>query len=251
MPTVDELLRAHLTLPARTNLSDQVAVILKRFVLAEGLEAGERLPPERSLAETLNVSRTVLREAISRLLGEGVLTRQSPRVLVVAEFDRARAASELAPINEAEMHFNDLVELRVFLELGAIETIAQRATPEQLQVVQQAVLEGEQRQTQGEAVHAADAHFHRALLLATGNRIVELYLPLIDEQLRSLLYFDPQQLAVPSGADYERVVHEHRAIFEALVARDGARARELLASHLGHYFTRRAQRAPIVSLDRT
>src|SRR5690625_4640890 len=91
--------------PARASLADQVATILKQFILVEGLEAGARMPAERHLATTLNVSRTVLREAQSRLIGEGVLERPSPRILQVAAHDRDALAASLAPFDERATQF--------------------------------------------------------------------------------------------------------------------------------------------------
>jgi GntR family transcriptional repressor for pyruvate dehydrogenase complex len=103
----------------REGLTGQVVTILKRYILAERLPAGWRLPPERNLADALNVSRTVLREALSHLIGEGILDRPSPRALRVAEFDRARVANELAPIEGDDRRMRDLIELRVIIERGS------------------------------------------------------------------------------------------------------------------------------------
>lgn len=81
-----------LAMPARESLSARSAAALKRFLLTEGLEAGDKLPPERRLAEALNVSRTVLREAINQMVGEGLVRREPSRSPTVTDFDRGHLA---------------------------------------------------------------------------------------------------------------------------------------------------------------
>jgi DNA-binding MurR/RpiR family transcriptional regulator len=83
---------ASLSMPARESLSAQSAEALKRYLVTEGLEPGDKLPPERRLAEALNVSRTVLREAVNQLVGEGLVRREPSRSPVVTNFDRQRLA---------------------------------------------------------------------------------------------------------------------------------------------------------------
>lgn len=80
---------------ARENLSTRSATVLKRYLLTEGLEPGDKLPSERRLAEALNVSRTVLREAINQLVGEGYIHKEPSRSPTVTEFDRERLAEVL------------------------------------------------------------------------------------------------------------------------------------------------------------
>ncbi len=84
-----------LAMPARESLSARSAVALKRYLLTEGLEAGDKLPPERRLAEALNVSRTVLREAINQMVGEGLVRREPSRSPTVTDFDRGELAQLL------------------------------------------------------------------------------------------------------------------------------------------------------------
>ncbi|GIH05578.1 hypothetical protein Rhe02_36450 [Rhizocola hellebori] len=90
--TGSELAPASLSMPPRESLAARSAAALKRYLLAEGLEPGDKLPPERRLAEALNVSRTVLREAVNQLVGEGLVRREPSRSPTVTDFDRAALA---------------------------------------------------------------------------------------------------------------------------------------------------------------
>ena len=229
--------RDFLILPTlqRQNLSERVVAILKHLILQQGLQAGERLPPERQLAEALNVSRTVLREALSQLLGEGIVQRATPRKLEVAEFDRGKVSAELVGMHEEESALQSLIELRVFVEIGALEVIVRRLTDAQLAEIERWVMHGEEKLKSGEPLALIDARFHAALLRATGNPAIEAILPIIEENLRQSLNASPYQLDGSGSVEDHRVIGEHRQIFEALRRRDAHAARLLMLAHLSPY----------------
>lgn len=99
-----------LAMPARESLSSRSATALKHYLLAQRLEPGDKLPPERQLAEALNVSRTVLREAVNQLVGEGLVRREPSRSPTVTDFDRRQLAMELM----------DKPEMLAFGSVGAV-----------------------------------------------------------------------------------------------------------------------------------
>ncbi|HXH89585.1 MAG TPA: FCD domain-containing protein [Gaiellaceae bacterium] len=219
----------------RENLSSRSATIIKRYLLSEPLNPGDRLPPERRLAEALNVSRTVLREAINQLVGEGLVQRDPSRSPTVADFDRARVAQELSMLSDHEPKIRELVELRVLVELGAIEAIVGRASDADLKEIEHWVLEGERRIAEDEPLSIADVRFHSALLRSLGNRSVDALLPLIEEHMRENLLIDPHELAGVITDDDHRVVEQHRQIFEAVKARDPEAAKQRMYEHLDPY----------------
>lgn len=232
----------------RDNLSARVATILKRYVLAERLEPGHRLPSERRLADWLNVSRVVLREALSQLMGEGILERPSPYVLCVAAFDRAKLAAELSGLDHDDAEAHDLIQMRVILELGAIEFIVAGVTDAQLKAIERWVIEGERTLAAGEPIFRADAGFHAALLKSLGNQAVNRLLPLIEEHLRHDVLQDPGRLKTGGLPTDQRVVQQHREIYEALKRRDGAAARHWLLTHLKPYIDPSLRDPPLGSV---
>lgn len=227
-----------LSIPQRRNLSERVVQILKHFILDQGLATDDRLPPERQLAEALNVSRTVLREALSHLIGEGIVYRASPRKLHVSDFDRARVSAELAGLREGESSLQNLIELRVFVEIGALEVIVRRITDEHLAEIEHWVVQGEGHLRAHTPLPLVDARFHAALLRATENPAIEAFLPIIEENLRQSLIASPRQFGGSGDAEDFRVVTEHRQIFEALKRRDANAARLLMLAHLSPYLHR-------------
>jgi DNA-binding FadR family transcriptional regulator len=224
--------------PARESLADKVTTILKRYILVEHLEAGARMPAERQLANTLNVSRTVLREALNRLIGEGLLERRSPRTLQVAPYDREALAASLLSIDERARRFLDMMELRYVLEMGALPLVVARATPEQIAEIEHRAAEFRRHVMSGQAVHQMDALFHASLLRVLGNPTIDVMVPLIEAQIREYLYFDPRLLRSRYAAVAERVMNEHDELVEAIRRRDAAAARDAMERHLAPYFDR-------------
>jgi GntR family transcriptional repressor for pyruvate dehydrogenase complex len=222
----------------RRNLADQVALILKRHILSERMEPGDRLPSERRLADWVNVSRVVLREALSRLIGEGVLYRPSPRMLAVADFDRTRVAAELSILDEESTETQDLSELRVILELGSIDAIVDRMTDDRLALLERWVVEGERRLERGEPIYPADAGFHTELLKSLRNGAIDGFLPLIEENFRRDLIHDRHLLAGTSAENDPESVEQHRHIFEAIKRRDHIQTRYWMYQHLSPYLSR-------------
>ena len=220
----------------RQPLSLRVTEILKRYILVEPLEIGARLPSERHLAETLNVSRTVLRAALSQLIADGILVRTTPRTLCVAAFDRPRAATELAPLNDYNIVDQSLIELRVIIEVGAIEVITRRADMRDLSDIEHWVLIGERSVMESaEIIESVDLHFHTALLRAAHNDAVNAFLPLIEQSMYQNVGAWLHRLGRRHDVEDCRVVAEHRQIFDAIKRGDRETARIVMLAHLSPY----------------
>lgn len=217
----------------RTTLADRTADLLKRCILADELRPGDRLPPERALAERLNASRVVLREALSRLMGEGILYFESPRVLKVAEFERSEIVATLLADGGEELPRRSMVELRVIVEVGMMRLVAARITEAQLTELERLVSDIEHRVRARQPTNRLDAQFHKTLVKASGNPVLIRFLPLIEESIRVSLIFHPSMTAPANKA--MRVAGEHRMILEALQARDADRATQAMSTHLQTY----------------
>lgn len=221
-------------LPAvrRTSLAERTADLLKRAILADELQPGDQMPPERGLAESLNVSRTVLREALSRLIGEGILEAESPRVLRVLPFERRKVVTSLVDDGDEELPQRSLDEVRVIVEVGMMGLVAERATPEHLAALEGRVKEVEEHVRCGEPFRQIDVEFHLTLVNASGNPLLIRFLPLIEESVRQPHIWHPSVKPNESGL---RVAREHRAIVDAVRARDPDLARRAMAVHLQPY----------------
>lgn len=234
----------HAALPPRENLSDQVTLILKKFILGEQIMPGDRLPPERQMADTLNISRTVLREALNRLIGEHILERPSPRILQVAEFDRDALATAIEATDNGDIQFRDLMELRYILEVGAIPLIYEKATDQDIREIETLAARHRREIAEGRSGNSADITFHTRLLSVVDNTIIRGALPVIEQQIRAYLLREPSMLRLRNRHEPTaiRVVDEHQEIIDSLRQRDVTAGLAAVTRHLAPYFARlRAQ----------
>ena len=167
---------------------------------------------ERRLSEELNVSRTPMRAALNRLLGEGILKRLSNGAVVVQEF----GATELL----------ELLQIRRLLEGEAAAAAAGRIPADKLASVK-ARLEDVMRHSAagGESTWTADNEVHDLVSAHCGTKSLA---GMIADARRRARLCNVERLAQRSVL----ARGEHLAIVEALQAGDGERARQAMAAHL-------------------
>ena len=218
--------------PTRNNLSAQVTDNLGRWILSGKAQPGDALPQEENLCTELGVSRTVVREAVKSLAAKGlvdskprhgtvVLPKQSWNYLdpQVLEWQ-----GEEDPDSSLPYH---LTELRKALEPAAAELAATRATDEDLQTIQAAYQTMADNADNLEAYLAADLAFHIAILHATGN---PLFIPIANVVQASL--HASLRLTNQTTEDNQLSLPLHQEIAAALQARDSARARQAMLTHM-------------------
>jgi DNA-binding GntR family transcriptional regulator len=200
----------------RKNLREEAVEVLRAAILGGELEPGS-IHSAVSLAEQLDVSPTPVREAMLELARSGlveVLPNRGFRVTVVDDQD-----------------LDEICELRIMLEVPAMELVIERASDSGLEQLEQPLSELEAAADRNDvpAFLLADRDFHMGLLGLAGNqRMVEIVAGLRDQTrivgLRSLAAADALQA---SSA-------EHRPILEAVRARDVAEAERVMGIHLEH-----------------
>jgi GntR family transcriptional repressor for pyruvate dehydrogenase complex len=213
---------------SRDRLYEQVASHVEDLVSTGKLQVGDRLPPERELAERLGVARGVVREALKVLAVKGLVTVEPGRGTFVADVDIDSVSEHLARLfRMGKMPHIDLIEFRKILEIEMAELAARRATPENLVEMKQAIADMDRHISSPEEYIAADLNFHLALAKATRNGMF----PLLIEVVVDLLQQSRRLIFRVAGAP-ERGQHWHRLIHEAIEAGDTGRAREAMRQHL-------------------
>ncbi len=136
---------------------------------------GEKLPSEPEVMAEQGVSRTVVREAMSRLQTTGLIeTRHGVGTFVVAQ--PAQLAFALTPALARVVTIRDalaMLELRTSLETEAAGLSALRRSDEHLELMRRAVSSFEEQITKGDSAVDADFQFHLQIALATGNKYFE------------------------------------------------------------------------------
>jgi DNA-binding FadR family transcriptional regulator len=213
-----------------SGLADQIVEDLKRRILDGGIAPGEKLPGENSLVEEFGVSRTVVREAVSRLQAAGLVETFQGRGSFVLEVPE-RAAG----LREVRSHRDvlDLMDFRIGVESEAAGLAAVRRTDHQLKGIERALDDFRRVGDDPGRSVAADFAFHLKVAVASGNRF---YSDLIGE-LGPMMIMLPRTRLDPayemSDPDHlTRVVHEHENILAAIARADPEAARAAMRVHL-------------------
>ena len=229
----------NLSLPSGRNrrggLVQEVVQHLQQQIQSGQLKPGDKLPTESAVMSDVGVSRTVVREAISRLQASGqVETRHGIGTFVLeapTTHNFRIAEQDMATIDDVIA----VLELRISLETEAAGLAAQRATPEQLTAMASA-LHGfaTAMQNQSDAV-PSDFLFHMEIAQATGNRhFAELMTYLGTHIIPRTRIKTADQAPEGRQAYLQRVHGEHESIFNAIRNHDPEAARAAMRTHLSN-----------------
>jgi len=217
----------------RASLADRLAERLAEQIEGGRLQPGDRLPTEAQLSATHGVSRSVVREAVHRVKSRGLLmSRQGSGVFVTRPPPHQPLAFDPAVL-ESMAAVVQVVEVRRVLEGEIAALAAERATRTQLAGMKRALAAIEAASAAGRDGVAEDLEFHRSIALAAGNPQFGRLIGFLEQYLR-------EAMRITRGNEARRqdfmdaVRHEHRAIVDAITARDARAARRAATRHLEH-----------------
>ncbi|MCB0257074.1 MAG: FadR family transcriptional regulator [Anaerolineae bacterium] len=198
-------------------------------------EAGDRLPPERDLAEAFGVSRTVVREAVKTLEARGVLETLTGSGVYVRPPDSAAISRSLRMylqlLDQDDIDLR-LAEIRRVLEVEIAALAAERAMPEEREELRRLCREMRKHAGAPRVLAEIDFQFHLLLAEATRNELFGVLLtPLMEQLHEHFLYAWEHYGARPA----ESVFAQHEAIVTAVNAGDAELARSAMAQHIGFY----------------
>lgn len=221
-------------LPEKNPLTRQVAEHLETLIFEQGLSQGDELPSQAEIADTLGVSRLVVREATRVLEAQGLILAEQGRKLTVARPD-ARQLGVLFShmVRSDETGLLDLLEVRRALELHFARLAAEHATHQDIDAMRAAIevlrTVAGTRNVQAQA--DADGAFHEALAVASANRFMSMLTQALASPLRELRIRSLKGTWT-RAASLSDVVAGHEAILDRIVARDPDGAVKAMASHL-------------------
>jgi len=211
---------------SKKRLSETLANSLQKEIL--GLKVGEKMPTEAELAVRFDVSRTVVREAARILVQRGLVTVSPGRGMTVAAMDGSLIAEQYGLLLQlSEGSFEQLLELRLVLEVEMSALAAARHSPEQLQMMRALNERIRAADPVSDDFLDADLEFHEMIAQSSGNP----FFPLVVRPINSFL-----RETYSAGAGYpteaNHTVEEHVEIADAIAAGDPARARFATENHL-------------------
>lgn len=216
-------------------LSDVITEELETMIIDGRLLAGQKLPPERELAETFEVSRPSLREAIQKLEAKGLIYRKQGGGTFVKNRITSVVTDPLLDLiaERPETQF-DLLEFRHALEGMAAYYAALRGQPKDYEAVENALNALPEPTANDESKHEeakALADFYLAMAQASHNlvliHVMRSLLPMLQENIRCNL----EMLALNAEVG-DVIAQQRRSIVEAILARDPEKARQASNEHL-------------------
>ena len=209
-------------------LSEEFENKIRQGLLSEG----DKLPTESVLVQSYDVSRTVVREALSKLQAAGLVeTRHGIGTFVLPARQTQGLILSAHELNEA-VDVLAVLELRISLETEAAGLAAQRRQDNHLQAMRDALEAFERNFAAGHETASHDLAFHLSIAHATGNR----YFKEILQHFGSMLIPRNRITSIDKPArdpDYlRRVNREHEEIFSAIERQDADSARAAMRIHL-------------------
>ncbi|MEU6705986.1 FadR/GntR family transcriptional regulator [Streptomyces wuyuanensis] len=218
-------------------LADRVAAILAEEIESGRLAEGDKLPTEVELVRQLGVSRTVVREAVSRLRSAGLVEPRQGRGVFVMPRRTRPLDLEAEAAEDTKAKVLQIVEVRRPLEGEAAYLAATRASAGDLARMKQALDAIDAAVAAGGDGVDEDLAFHRTIAESTGNAVMVSTVRYLGEVLRGGIRVTRANEA-RRGDFIEEVRQEHHAILTAIEARDADAARDAARLHLKHAATR-------------
>ncbi|MDE1939245.1 MAG: FadR family transcriptional regulator [Alphaproteobacteria bacterium] len=218
-------------LPRRRSLVQSAMDALMARIRVGDFQVGDRLPTEPEVMAELGVSRTVVREAVSRLQASGVVeTRHGIGTFVVA------SPSGMNLDTSVVTTLHDLIamlELRISLETDAAALAASRRTDGHIAAMRGALDDLQRDLNEGRDGAGSDFQFHLQIALATGNPYFENVFRYLGTATIPRTHIDTAAFAAEPGSAYlRRTNSEHEYIFEAIKRQEPETARAAMRMHL-------------------
>ena len=204
------------------------------------LKVGDKIPTEAAIMAEFDVSRTVVREALSKLQASGLVeTRHGIGTFVLGLGDDAGFKIS----REQYSTLQDVVavlELRIGLETEAAALAAQRRTDANLAAMRRALDALGVALEQGSDAVAADFQFHQEVARATQNDHFADLMTTLGSRIIPRARLEPAQVMTDERREYLRRVNgEHESIFDAISSQDAEGARAAMRTHLANSRERR------------
>jgi DNA-binding FadR family transcriptional regulator len=221
------------SLDAKSNRNVRVGVTtsnvvaqLKRRILEGEYEFEERLPAERNLAEDFGVSRGTIRSVLQILQEQHLVNRQMGSGTYVTHKEIANQQEISSITSPLEM-----VDVRIAIEPQMVRLAIANASQRDLDDLRKALSQCEECGGDSEAFAKADTAFHITLALCTKNKLMYwLYERISEVRRHSQWRSMKSKLLTPERMNYYN--QQHRALFEAISARDPNEAVKIIKTHL-------------------
>ncbi|MCD6318842.1 FadR family transcriptional regulator [Candidatus Aerophobetes bacterium] len=202
-------------------------------LIKEGkLKSGDKLPPERILAEKLGVSRPPLREAISALEILGIIeSRGGKGNFIKNTFNSTSYAQRLKELEKEESPF-ELLEARKVVETEIAGLAAEKASSEDIKEIEEALNRMKNALNDTPRAMEFDRQFHVAIAKAAHNSILFQMMNFLADGLKESLWVNIKEKSWALPGHPQKYLEEHTNLLEAIKNGDKKLARRTMYSHL-------------------
>lgn len=210
--------------PAIVNerLSDKVVNMLTDQIKSGQLKPGDKLPSEPELANTLQVSRGVLREALTILQAQNIIYRK-PKEGTFINPIAPDLINESWAISMKKATYLDLLEVRECMEIRTVEKVIDLATDAQIEELYDLI----RLDADVDGDKTTDYYFHYRLAEFSQNTI---FVGFIDTYYD--IFHEITSLSLSKNLRKDSIFNEHKEIVDAIKARDKKSARKKVHEHL-------------------
>lgn len=214
----------------RKKISDEVFEQMKRMISNRIWKEGEKIPSQNELQSMFHVSRVSIREALKKLESYGVITTQQGRGSFVTRFEEANLfadpAIEIFQSAADSKTIRDFMEFRRIIEIEGVRLAAERATPEEIQRLEENYQNMCEARNNVQKFSDYDFDFHEIIAQMTKNSILIRCFGLIITFLKKDFDEVVEKVGVDKGTYY------HKEILNAIKAHEPEKASRIMAEHL-------------------
>lgn len=208
---------------------DKIIRQIRQLITSGQLSAGDKLPPERKLAEVFGVGRTSVRDAIKKLEFYGILKTMPQSGTVVAGLGISALEGLITDVLKLEKsEFFSLVETRVILETNSAHLAALRRTPEDIVAIEKALKAYEEKVNNGESAVEEDLMFHLKIAEASKNSVLNSLMLIITPDIVNSFV----ELKVCTDLRFIKASEEHHTILQHIIDQNGEAASKAMKEHL-------------------
>ena len=212
----------------KTRVYEEIVAKIKDMLEKGRLKSGDQLPGERELSEVFQVSRSSVREALRTLETQGFLESRQGDGTYIASKPVESLVSSLASVIFSEKDSQmELFEMRRLIEPQLAYLAAERATQEEIAMMEQALVLQEEAVARGETGTDVEKSFHYIMGKATKNKV----LLRLTDSMRDLLAESRDKYLQVEGRP-EKSISRHRQVLDAIKARDGELAAQVMLEHV-------------------
>ena len=207
-------------------LVPQIEDQLMMFIQQEQIAIGSRLPSEYKLAEKFGVGRSTIREAAKSLVSKGILeVRRGAGTFVKNTEMVVDDPLGLSQFEDKYRLAMELFDVRILLEPEVAAVACRNATEEDKKRIERLCDEVEQLYMEGKNHVQKDMEFHEAIAKCSGNRVVEVLVPVILTAVTTFANLTNRKLQ-------KETIETHRKITEAIIRGDSMGAKCAMIMHL-------------------